>query len=227
MGNNNTEDVQDDELEDERLDDLLGNEDDQQDGENPPAQPSGEGEGDNPPTAPSQADDQNPNEGEDDEPKEGVDPKDLAIQNLRNQNRRLQKALKKSNPDANIVPRRTPTGQPLYDRFLNNEFRTATMFAAQTDPTIMARIPIIKKIMFEEMPELLEKPNGFELANDLAKGRTIKVTVTSKKDAELQPQTSPARPAGAGPKVKRLTQDEYNKLSEDQRVAYENSLMGQ
>jgi hypothetical protein len=101
------------------------------------------------------------------------------------------------------------------------------MFASQTDPSVAQRVPLIKKIMFEEMPELSEKPNGFELADDIAKGRTIKITVKPKEGADLKPQTSPARHAGASPKPKVLSQDEYNKLPEAERIAYENSMIGE
>ena len=238
MGDENDPALDNQGTDDEKLDDLLSTQGDEPltpDGANPPAETSGEG--DDPQGSPDLSPSQTPSDdGDQDEDidESSTDPKDIAIRNLRNKNRRLKNQLKsrqtpESPDDSDNSPEPTPKKSvrfPIADRFLENEFRSNVLFASQDDPTVVARKDAIHKIMFVEMPYLLEKPDGFQIANDLAKGRTIKVVVKPGEKPEVNPQTTPARAAGAGPKVKPLSQDEYNRLPEDQRAEYENSQFG-
>jgi hypothetical protein len=114
----------------------------------------------------------------------------------------------------------------LADRVWQSVVKVDIQELAQTDPTVIKRTPLIKKIIFDEMPELQKNPNGVKIANDIAKGRMIKITPETEPDESHQRTTPPSQPRQPQSKTKFriLTEQEVSKLSEQGLRAYEDAL---
>lgn len=115
------------------------------------------------------------------------------------------------------------------DRFWKSIVKVDIAEIAVDDPTVHQRAGIIKKIIFDEMPELQKKENGVSIANDIAKGRMLKATSEQTEGQEkiVKRKTSPTqprRPADRGNEFKPKSQAEVNKMSSEQLQEYEDQL---
>lgn len=121
-------------------------------------------------------------------------------------------------------PKLPPGG--LSERFYNTVVKVDIAEIAQTDPTVLKRAGLIKKIIFEEMKWLQQDPNGVKTANEIALGRTVKQTPGTESDTTVNRKTTPPEPRKPQSKTKFrvLSNDEIMRLSETQLRAYEDAL---
>lgn len=177
-------------------------------------------------------DDESEEESESDQPNKGK--KDIAKyeRNRRKSAERENRHLKAQLREAGLTPqsdvkKSDPPKVGLADRFWSTVAKVDIMEIAQTDPTVHQRSKMIQRILQVEMPELMKNPNGVYIANDIAKGRTIKETPGTEDKKSVQRKTSPAKPRGnhePSTGFVQLSQEQYDKLSPDGQIAYERNL---
>lgn len=142
------------------------------------------------------------------------------------ENRKLQKQIR----DAGLTPvtevsRREAPRPGLADRFWSTVAKVDIMEIAQDDPTVHQRAKAIRHVLEVEMPALMKDPNGVHIANDIVKGRMVKVTPGTE-SRPIKRKTTPVqtRTPETSKGFKRLSDAEIAKLSPEGLTAYETRL---
>lgn len=151
--------------------------------------------------------------------------KTVALKREREMRKEYQRRVKELEAEAEKSKLKdTPKGKAnsIRQDFLEMRAKTNLMELQLDDPTFKDRASEVKKVLFEDMPELLEKKDGIRIADDIAKGRLI--TSSDNKERKDMPhnQTTPAQPKRKDGE-KTVSQKDYNNMSDDERKSYEAS----
>lgn len=133
----------------------------------------------------------------------------------------------RSDTDVNTSDTKLPP-KGIAERFWKSIVKVDIAEIAVDDPTVHQRAGLIKKIIFDEMPELQKRENGVAVANDIAKGRMMKSTSENGEQSSIVKRktspTQPRKPAASDDAFKPKSQSEVNKMSSEQLQEYEDKL---